>query len=440
MFHIFLEVIMKILFVLFVFFLSFLVVESINAKQQVWVSQEWINEEWSNTDREIIVYDGDNISMATFQEWDGSDWVNDSRMSYSYNSKGQATSYTYEYYEESAWVIYSRVDYIYEGDNIVKVEMYYNEDGEFGLEAVLEYTYNAKGLMISSEYYMYDEGEAMLFSKNVYSYDASDREIEEIYYSFDFMTFELKESSKTTYSYQGNSKNPSIETDYSWEEEVWTETNRRLYEYNAAGNETELILQIWNGQWNNWERTETQWNKNNETQIIIQMWEDDKWENSSKEFFEYNNDDLLTRSVSQFWDWNLDVWTNSYESMYYYDEDGEYLILERTWEGNEWINAWRYFRDGAVSVNDLKNIINLEVFPNPTASSLNLSFSLEKPEFVRANIFSIQAKSNMTVINDFYQNGEHTEIIDVNELANGAYMVNFQIGTKSYIKKFVVNK
>ena len=429
---------MKKIFLLFVFLLTFLFVESGNAKQHVWIEQDWLNEEWVNVSRDITNYENDNITDATFQDWAGNDWINDSRISYTYNTKGQITNYLYEIYENSMWSVYMKMDYFYEGDNLVKTDMYADDEGELVLSASNRFSYNAKGLLVLDEFYQIMGGVEMLFTKNEYSYDAKDREIEAISFMLDFMTSELIENEKTTTFYENNSNNPSIIVEYSWIEEDWLESMRTRYAYNAADYQIEEIQQMWNDDWENWQRTETLRNNNNyETQVINQLWNGSDWENNSKLLYEYNNDDL-TREVYQLW--NAGDWENTDETLYYYDNDGLYLILERVWSSEDWVNSSRYLREGASSVNISSNTVNIDVYPNPTQSVLNVAFSLEHSSYVKANIYSMDAKSNTTVINGFFEKGTQNEVIELSNLTNGTYIINFLIGRNNFIKKFVISK
>ncbi len=439
MFQKFIEVAMKKISVLFAFFLAFLIVENGNAKQQVWITQDWENEEWVNIEKDQFIYDGDNISEVIFHIWSGSDWFIESRTSYSYDSQGYITSYVYDIYEGSEWITDMRINYYYEEGNIVKTEMYFNEEGELTLATTIQYTYNSKGLLEEYEYYQYDEGESFLFMKDTYTYDALDREIENISFRIDYMTFELMPSMKITSTYESNNENPSIETQYDWDEDEWVETDRELYSYNAKGYVIEVIYQIWQEAWVNLQREETQWNNdNNESQFITQFWNGEAWENDSKELNEYNNGGYNTRNLFQ--SWLAGEWRNIEESLMYYDDDDMYLNLDRVWENEEWVNVSRSFREGALSAANITKNVNIDIYPNPTASTLNLSFSLENPAFVRANIYSLDARSNLAIINSYYQQGEHIEIVDVNDLTNGTYLLNFQTGTNNFIRKFVINK
>lgn len=101
---------------------------------------------------------------------------------------------------------------------------------------------------------------------------------------------------------------------------------------------------------------------------------------------------------------------------------------------------------GAVSFcSDLTNVFdvkvdqsaNLEVFPNPTGSSLNFSFELQSTSDVMAQVLDMNGSVMVQIVQNRLTAGEHTFSHDLN-LAKGIYFLSLQTEAGVATKKVIV--
>jgi hypothetical protein len=91
------------------------------------------------------------------------------------------------------------------------------------------------------------------------------------------------------------------------------------------------------------------------------------------------------------------------------------------------------------AVNYTANTLN--IFPNPSNGDFLLTYSLPAESSVKISIVDYTGREVFSSNNDFQSTGTHQQQInmsDVRSLNSGIYMVKFQAGQESYIKKLVI--
>lgn len=118
------------------------------------------------------------------------------------------------------------------------------------------------------------------------------------------------------------------------------------------------------------------------------------------------------------------------------DSDGSdkiYLAEYRLSSGDFGVN------EGPVSVQNISNITNINVFPNPVQSSLNLSFNLDKGGYTKAEIIDIKGSSVNTLFTENLNPGNYNRQFTLNQnLNSGIYLVRIQMEGKTYFQKIMV--
>jgi hypothetical protein len=67
--------------------------------------QKWSSSSWGNTERNIYIYDANNNQTSdTFQKWDGSAWVNSERQLATFDSNNNQTSSISQSWKSSVWI------------------------------------------------------------------------------------------------------------------------------------------------------------------------------------------------------------------------------------------------------------------------------------------------------------------------------------------------
>ncbi len=79
-----------------------------------------------------------------------------------------------------------------------------------------------------------------------------------------------------------------------------------------------------------------------------------------------------------------------------------------------------------------------QVYPNPFASSTNISFSLEAPSNVTIRILDMFGREVATLTGRKYENGAHTIRFNTQNLDPGLYICRLEVGKKSAFRKMVL--
>ena len=82
---------------------------------------------------------------------------------------------------------------------------------------------------------------------------------------------------------------------------------------------------------------------------------------------------------------------------------------------------------------------NLEVYPNPTSSSVNIDFSLENDEKVEIGLYDMNGRLLSTLVNEFLPEGYHNQSIQLNNmnLKTGIYLIVFKTNDNLVTKKLI---
>lgn len=160
--------------------------------------------------------------------------------------------------------------------------------------------------------------------------------------SRDFNGTDWKPRSRSLYEYDANGNNTRY-LNQVWDSTDWADEYQVLSTYNASNQLTESISQLWNiNSWLDLNRQTYSYDANgNEIESISQFWTTGNWENSSRETHAYDANNRLTVSTSQYWAGIM--WTNFYRSLYTYDmPTNTTTITEQEWNGMAWISQFRY--------------------------------------------------------------------------------------------------
>ncbi|MBK6285325.1 MAG: lamin tail domain-containing protein [Draconibacterium sp.] len=82
---------------------------------------------------------------------------------------------------------------------------------------------------------------------------------------------------------------------------------------------------------------------------------------------------------------------------------------------------------------------NLEVYPNPTSSSVNIDFLLEGDEKIEIGLYDINGRLLSTLVNEFLTEGYHNQTVQLNNmnLKSGIYLVVFKSRDNLVTKKLI---
>ena len=129
----------------------------------------------------------------------------------------------------------------------------------------------------------------------------------------------------------------------------------------------------------------------------------------------------------------------SYGPGYYQllDPDGNVLFEGGEFE-SEYIEPFEV--EGATASKELEAVSELNVFPNPVGTQLNIGFNLTQTMPLDVAIYNTLGQEVQTVSNQQFAAGNHTLNVATDKLTNGVYFVRFANGEKQVSTKFTVLK
>lgn len=93
-----------------------------------------------------------------------------------------------------------------------------------------------------------------------------------------------------------------------------------------------------------------------------------------------------------------------------------------------------------LTVNENIKVKKLEVYPNPTATNIDYSYSLEENAELSIYINDIEGKTVKSIFHEYQVSGEHNGSEDISDLAQGTYFLIIESAGAISSNKFVVVK
>jgi hypothetical protein len=122
-------------------------------------------------------------------------------------------------------------------------------------------------------------------------------------------------------------------------------------------------------------------------------------------------------------------------------------------ENDTWLNDWTEFDPNnaeydllpadttTIGLTKIESVLNLNVYPNPAANTLNVEFDLLNNQNVNVQVIDITGRNVMTIAeNAMFSTGAHKLNADITSLINGIYFVQIQSEAGLKTIKTVVSK
>lgn len=351
------------------------------------------------------------------------------------------------------------------------------------------YEYDGNNNLITETYVEWVNGLWKIKEKVTYTYDANNKVVQELGQEWNATTNALENSYRDKFTYaNGNFTGQVAEI---WENSSWV--NEWKIDLTFNGNNLPVSLLSYNWVGANWvadERGQFTYNSNNKlTEELYEEWENSQWVNSSKSLYAYNLNHQMVSSRNATWDDFNNLYKEFYRTDYVLDGAGNRISETNTDvnNNNKWKDEYTYdsfslmsnfahpFKDkngldyltedfphvnkiiaiNRYSYNVATGDYNLSgkatynynsaltlavenpeivkagitIFPNPTASVINLDFS-EAVTIDKVVVVDITGK---TVL----QQGANTTQVNVEKLAKGLYIIEAYSGKEKFTSKFV---
>lgn len=323
--------------------------------------------------------------------------------------------------------------------------------------------------------------------KYVFSYNA-DREIDTVFLqTWDVASTAWKNSKMAEYVYNSSDKTLTEIIEYNWNSGAskWDKYRRNFHQYDANLNMVFKTQENWNSGTSAWVYVKRDLytydiNKNKKS-YTIQNWNagTTSWDNSDKKLYTYNTSNILISESSQYWDGATSAFTNSNKSDYSLDGANNVTMeLYSTWDkpsiswkqylrtqyaynsynqrtsairdrwnsGGFWeytVNDYKrnyYYEEYTLGVKEvaIASVGNLNVYPNPASTVVNINMQWAKPQ-----AFEVLITNNMGQL--VYRMTEHaqasyTRSIPISELQNGVYHIVLKGEADKITKTILIQK
>lgn len=221
------------------------------------------------------------------------------------------------------------------------------------------YQYDSIGRLVSEQDFLFipTVEEWNTVSKIEYSYDQNNNLVADHSYQWGFNRWE--EIYRTEYLFNNNRLSTQNSYRYDTETNDWILSTTIKNQYDEAGNIISFTTSNWYSDLIR-SKVETAYSNGLKTQITTTTWDNDteKWTNTKKEEFVYNNQSSLISNTTYTWDHNDDAWINEEKTENNYNED-ELLVksTESRWSYNE--KRWKLTKSNEYSYDENGNISEL---------------------------------------------------------------------------------
>ncbi len=398
--------------------------------------------EWKNTDRSLLTFNDKNQQIQTIKfDWVDDKWVNVQKTDYAYNENNIQNKYIrYDWIEEK-WVGNRKTerDYNDEGDEILQTSYNWDVDNEKWLNATkVEFDFNDQGLLYRTILYTtnMETNEWKPLEKDTTSFNSGGLEIIRLTYRWDDNLYQWYNYERTSFTYNDDIRSNNY--DY-WDLGEWKHWSKN------EGFRIDSMKVGYNG-YNYID--DSIWFHNRKSEIINDEFghiifqetyriptDYTEWLGTIKYEKAYNEIGQLVEDVDYNWDYWNEEWVpnekkqrkynnvdiNHYRSTYLWDED--------SW--NKYTSSISYYSNISSIRESNLSYIQIQVHPNPCATKITLEFENLNNISVVYKIYSLTG----SIVKEGILKSNNT--INVSTLGKGYYMIELEVGNKSYSGKFL---
>lgn len=339
-------------------------------------------------------------STLVIEEWTNGKWINSTKMTNTFDSSGNKIKDENDSWNDTTkvWNGYMVNNHTLNANSTINFtisQMWNDVTKAWEDMQKTVYTYDANKNILTQKTQIFFGTDWMDYSAITNTYNGSGKLTQSVDQTFDFMTFQLVNSSQNIYS------------------------------YNADGTQNQDITQNWNATTSTWEnkaRTTNTYNASKKiTMMTDEIYSSGAWVNDSKTMLSYNNDGSMKEVLYQNWNASGGNWVDSDKEFYTTNPDGTISqVISTSWipATSMWENQTRItFTYGLTSIGQqLAGAEQLKVFPNPFRDEITIDFNNSKE-------FSIQIYNSSGQLVKAIEKGLPFSSINLASLKNGVYML-----------------
>jgi hypothetical protein len=227
----------------------------------------------------------------------------------------------------------------------------------------------------------------------------------------------------------------------------WTDDSRHIFTYNLTNQMTTYIVQEFDVIWKNFKKYEYTYSGPDVVTETEYDWDNNLWTAVRKHTFTYNTAHSKMSDVSEYWNATLGAFVNDVKLQWTYNSFGQPLTYySQSWDQatSSWINTtndflFRYYYQtfNPASVNRFTpGSIEMVLYPQPAQQSINVSAELNKQESYSIAVYDIRGR----VVKQLSGSGNSIQQnIPVQDLPAGTYFLKLSTSDKQQAKQFLVS-
>ncbi len=299
-------------------------------------------------------------------------------------------------------------------------------------------------------------------------YNAIDSLSEEVVYLWDESSMSWQNSIKKDYQYGSDNLLKEI-LNYKGDGPNWFLYSKYTYAYDSNSNLIERAYQKLVYQWQNVSRRLYYYDNNKLTSYTYEQWENNDWVIGYQEYFTYDNNLLVERTLQLGGGLNNTKQVMSYNSNNYLSSVEEYFWIDtawvnhtlknnlydlfgnlsesvtKIWRSNTWLNLWKeqYKYTLITDVNDILSISDYHLsnaFPNPFNPTTRIQFQIPNESFVSLVIFDALGREVDKIINEQMAGGTYEVNWNASNFSSGVYFYQLRAGDFIQTKKMILMK
>jgi hypothetical protein len=442
------------------------------------------NEMFEIKSRQIYKYLNGKIIEYIEQSKNNSDWINISKISYTYQDNGNTNeSIQYDYIDNqwvpqtktveksglngeiaehclftligNKWILnYKETSSVITNQDIIIFESLreYYDNGNI-LNGSIEHRENKNGVNIYYFCKVFDPSSKswIVVNESTTSHDESNRSYISINTLYDnrgtiktkiieetWLTDSINTIITKTFVYD----NQKIDSIFEKHEIIFDSQRQTI---------AEMFYNNKNETWVPFQKALLLYDNNNYVGRLTQKYVSNYWENVKKESYLSSENIVFNLKYSELkltnYDWLNNNWieTNSQKNLYVYNGSLDWNLTENSeifLRGESIINGWKsvykYSQLNYIPSNESAKLFNN--FPNPFNSSTTIYFNLPEDSQTELKLYNTLGQGVKTLINEYRTKGIQSISIDANSLSNGAYFYTLKAGNFYETKKMVLLK
>lgn len=372
------------------------------------VTEVW-NGAWLNDSQELLRYSDGSLTLTIFQDWNGSEWVNDAQIETRYDEAGNIAELIFRGWENEEWVNSTRQIFTLDDNgNLVHILTQEWENGTWVNLLQTTFTISSEGNIELIVNQFWENGAWTNIAQNILAYDAEQRVV--------------------------------LSTIQTWNEDlaVWQNAFRDSTVYNQLMSVTYESIGDTTGMLTLFRRVTITYN--DQMLIVEELAESNlfgsaPFMNEDRVTFSYEQGRLV-EILDQEWDPVRRAWINNILVTSTYDADGDLITeLGQLWDGIIWANVVMntyIYGDGTLPTSTEQEmpgyLTRFDLYPIPSHGQVFVNLEISHPMAINVEIYDLLGRQIAVLADEFVAAGTRQLQWNAQDTPNGMYFVRLKVG------------